>query len=77
VSHDLVVLPKVSTEMIKLHAELKGLFADIQTQCDEPFDVIKRQMVYTVYTKRLDRIEQRTYHFLDSQKVIRALFDAI
>lgn len=69
VSHDLVVVPSVSTEMTDLYTELKGLFVDIQTQCAEPFDVMKRQVIYAAYTKRLDRIEQRTYHFLDSQKV--------
>lgn len=69
VSHDLVILPQVSTEMIDLHAELKVLFADITAQCAEPFDLVKRQVVYIAYTARLETIEQRTYHSIDSRKV--------
>jgi hypothetical protein len=69
VSHDLAVLPHASQEMIQLHTALNGLFADLQVQCAEPFNLTKREAVFARYTQRLDRILQRTYQFPDSQKI--------
>lgn len=69
VSHELAVLPNVSTEMTTLHAELKALFSDLQQHCAEPFAVRKRQAIFAAYTTRLKTIEQQTYHYADSQKV--------
>jgi transposase len=68
-SHEEVVQPNVSAEMVALHGQLKEMFAALTEIIQKPFEAIMRQKFYQDFASQLQQLRNNPYQAEDAKRI--------